>query len=168
MELLKDFNIKKYLDKKPPSDNSNQTKKEILELTKTPIRENFIKEMDNGQKVFENIVGKDPLIQKLIVASDKVSNKIKNQVLAKKMGIKMKNIELDTMKTPSYPSGHSMQGYLIALSLSDKYPNKEKNLMKAARDISHSRRVARSHYKSDSIFGEQIGKDIYKHIKDKI
>ena len=80
----------------------------------------------------------------------------------------MKNIELDTMKTPSYPSGHSMQGYLIALSLSDKYPNKEKKLMKAARDISHSRRVARSHYKSDSIFGEQIGKDIYKHIKDKI
>ncbi len=76
MELLKDFNIKKYLDKKPPSDNSNQTKKEILELTKTPIRENFIKEMDNGQKVFENIVGKDPLIQKLIVASDKVRHTI--------------------------------------------------------------------------------------------
>jgi acid phosphatase (class A) len=84
------------------------------------------------------------------------------------MGIKMKDIELDTMKTPSYPSGHSTQGYLIALALSDKYPNKEKKLMKAAKDISYSRRVARAHYKSDSIFGEQIGKDMYKHIKDKI
>jgi len=175
MELLKDFDIQKYLDKKPPSDNSNTTKGEIIELTKIPVRENFVKQMDDGQKVFQNIVGKDPLIQKLINASDKISDKIKNhhkrprpKVLAKKMNIKMKDIELDTMKTPSYPSGHSMQGYLIALALSDKYPSKEKKLMKAAKDISYSRRVARAHYKSDSIFGEQIGKDIYKHIKDKI
>ena len=175
MELLKDFDIQKYLDKKPPSDNSNTTKGEIIELTKIPVRENFVKQMDDGQKVFQNIVGKDPLIQKLINASDKISDKIKNhhkrprpKVLAKKMNIKMKDIELDTMKTPSYPSGHSIQGYLIALALSDKYPSKEKKLMKAAKDISYSRRVARAHYKSDSIFGEQIGKDIYKHIKDKI
>ena len=175
MELLKDFDIQKYLDKKPPSNNSNTTKGEIIELTKIPVRENFVKQMDDGQKVFQNIVGKDPLIQKLINASDKISDKIKNhhkrprpKVLAKKMNIKMKDIELDTMKTPSYPSGHSMQGYLIALALSDKYPSKEKKLMKAAKDISYSRRVARAHYKSDSIFGEQIGKDIYKHIKDKI
>ena len=175
MELLKDFDIQKYLDKKPPSDNSTTTKGEIIELTKIPVRENFVKQMDDGKKVFENIVGKDPLIQKLINESDKISDKIKNhhkrprpKVLAKKMGIKMKDIELDTMKTPSYPSGHSIQGYLIALALSDKYPNKEKKLMKAAKDISYSRRVARAHYKSDSIFGEQIGKDIYKHIKNKI
>ena len=175
MELLKDFDIQKYLDKKPPSNNSNTTKGEIIELTKIPVRENFVKQMDDGQKVFQNIVGKDPLIQKLINASDKISDKIKNhhkrprpKVLAKKMNIKMKDIELDTMKTPSYPSGHSIQGYLIALALSDKYPSKEKKLMKAAKDISYSRRVARAHYKSDSIFGEQIGKDIYKHIKDKI
>ena len=43
--MLKDFSIKKYLNKKPPSDNSNTTKKEILELTKIPIREKFVKEM---------------------------------------------------------------------------------------------------------------------------
>ena len=80
----------------------------------------------------------------------------------------MKDVEMDSMKTPAYPSGHSVQGYLIALALSDKYPNKEKQLMKAARNISHSRRVARAHYKSDSLFGEQIGKDMYNHIKNKI
>jgi len=34
MELLKDFNIKKYLDKKPPSDNSFTTMQEIKELKK--------------------------------------------------------------------------------------------------------------------------------------
>ena len=175
MEMLKDFSIKKYLNKKPPSDNSNTTKQEILELTKIPIRENFVKEMDDGKKVMENIVGKDPLISKLINESRPIIDKIKEhhdrprpKVLAKKMGIKMQDIELKTMKTPSYPSGHSTQAYLMSLALSDKYPNKKNKLMKAARDISYSRRVAHAHYKSDSLFGEQIGKDMYNHIKDKI
>ena len=31
MELLKKFKIQKYLDKKPPSNNSNTTKGEITE-----------------------------------------------------------------------------------------------------------------------------------------
>tara|TARA_R100001509_G_scaffold62749_1_gene34598 strand:- start:1113 stop:1634 length:522 start_codon:yes stop_codon:yes gene_type:complete len=173
--MLKDFSIKKYLNKKPPSDNSNTTKQEILELTKIPIRENFVKEMDDGKKVMENIVGKDPLIGKLINESRPIIDKIKEhhdrprpKILAKKMGVKMQDIELKTMKTPSYPSGHSTQAYLMSLALSDKYPNKKNKLMKAARDISYSRRVAHAHYKSDSLFGEQIGKDMYNHIKDKI
>ena len=80
----------------------------------------------------------------------------------------MKDIELKTMKTPSYPSGHSVQAYLMALTLGDKYPQKRNKLMKTAKDISDSRRVAHAHYKSDSLFGEQIGKDMYKHIKNKI
>tara|TARA_Y100000592_G_scaffold82188_1_gene130639 strand:+ start:78 stop:599 length:522 start_codon:yes stop_codon:yes gene_type:complete len=173
--MLKDFDIQKYLNKKPPSDNSNTTKQEILELTKIPIREKFIKEMDDGKKVMENIVGKDSLISKLINESKPIIMKIKEhhnrprpKVLAKKMGIKMQDIELKSMKTPSYPSGHSVQAYLMGLTLSDKYPNKKDKLMKAARDISYSRRVAHAHYKSDSLFGEQIGKDMYNHIKDKI
>ena len=173
--MLKDFSIKKYLNKKPPSDNSNTTKQEILELTKIPIRENFVKEMDDGKKVMENIVGKDPLIGKLINESRPIIMKIKEhhnrprpKVLAKKMGIKMQDVELKSMKTPSYPSGHSTQAYLMSLALSDKYPNKKNKLMKAARDISYSRRVAHAHYKSDSLFGEQIGKDMYNHIKNKI
>ena len=173
--MLKDFDIQKYLNKKPPSDNSNTTKQEILELTKIPIRKRFVKEMDDGKKVMENIVGNDPLIGKLINESRPIIDKIKEhhdrprpKVLAKKMGIKMQDIELKTMKTPSYPSGHSTQAYLMGLALSDKYPNKKDKLMKAARDISYSRRVAHAHYKSDSLFGEQIGKDMYNHIKDKI
>ena len=79
----------------------------------------------------------------------------------------MDDLELDTMKTPAYPSGHSIQAYLLGLYLSDKYPNKKNKLMKAARDISYSRRVARAHYLSDSMFGEKVGKDMYEYIKNK-
>ena len=175
MEMLKDFNIQKYLDKKPPSDNSTTTKGEIIELTKIPIRENFIKEKDDIKKSFEKIVGKEPIVQKLINESAPIIIKIKKhhnrprpKVIAKKMKTKMEDMEMASMKTPSYPSGHSVQGYLIGMALSNRYPQKRDKLMKSARDISYSRRVARAHYKSDSLFGEQIGKDMYEHIKNKI
>mgnify|MGYP001162781537 FL=1 len=175
MELLKNFPVKKYLDKKPPSDNSTTTKGEIKELTKIPIRENFIKEKDNIKKSFNKIVKEDKLVKKLIDSSAPIILKIKKhynrprpKVIAKKMKTKMEDMEMASMKTPSYPSGHSVQGYLIGMALSKMYPQKRNKLMKTARDISYSRRVARAHYKSDSLFGEQIGKDMYNHIKNKI
>ena len=175
MEMLKDFNIKKYLNKKPPSDNSNTTKQEILELTKIPIREKFVKEKDDIKKSFGKIVAEDKLVQKLIDESAPVIMKIKKhhdrprpKVIAKQIKTNMEDMEMASMKTPSYPSGHSAQGYLIGLTLSSMYPQKRNKLMKTARDISYSRRVARAHYKSDSTFGEQIGKDMYNHIKNKI
>ena len=175
MELLKDFKIKKYLDKKPPSDNSTTTKGEIKELTKIPIREKFIKEKDDIKKSFNKIVSESDLIDVLLGESTPVIMKIKKhhnrsrpKVIAKKMKTKMEDVEMASMNTPSYPSGHSAQGYLIGMVLANKYPQKRDKLMKTARDISYSRRVARAHYLSDSRFGEEIGKDMYKHIKNKI
>ena len=173
--MLKGFPIQKYLDKKPPNENSVTTKGEVKELSKLPIREKFIKEKDDIKKSFESIVGKDEIIQKLINESAPIIMKIKKhhnrprpKVMAKKMKTKMEDMEMASMKTPSYPSGHSVQGILIANVLADKYPNKKDKLKKMGRDISYSRRSARAHYKSDSLFGEQIGKDMYNYIKDKI
>ena len=70
------------------------------------------------------------------------------------------------MKTPSYPSGHSTQGYLPAEVLKDKYPEKSKELDKKAKDISDSRNIAKAHYKSDSKLGKQLGLEMYKYLKD--
>ena len=173
--MLKDFNIKKYLDKKPPSDNSFTTMQEIKELNKTPINKNFVKEKDDIKKSFTKIVDEGKFIQSLIDESAPIILKIKKhhnrprpKKLAKKLGIKMEDIEMDSMKTPSYPSGHSAQGVLIGMVLSDKYPSKRNKLMKTARDISKSRNIAHAHYKSDSKFGEDIGKDMYNEVKNKV
>ena len=173
--MLKDFKIKKYLNKKPPSNNSTTTKGEITALTKIPIREKFIKEKDDVKKSFSKIVKEEELVQRLINASAPIIMKIKKhhnrprpKVIAKKLNTKMEDMEMASMKTPSYPSGHSAQGYLIGMTLANKYPQKRDKLMKTARDISYSRRVARAHYLSDSRFGEEIGKDMYNHIKNKI
>ena len=173
--MLKDFDIKKYLDKKPPSDNSFTTMQEIKELNKTPINKNFVKEKDDIKKSFTKIVDEGKFIQSLIDESAPIILKIKKhhnrprpKKLAKKLGIKMEDIEMDSMKTPSYPSGHSAQGVLIGMVLSDKYPSKRNKLMKTARDISRSRNIAHAHYKSDSKFGEEIGKDMYNEFKNKL
>jgi hypothetical protein len=84
------------------------------------------------------------------------------------MNIKMKDIEMASMKTPSYPSGHSTQGVLIGLVLGDKYPKAKSAFMKTANNISDSRNVAHAHYKSDSDMGKKLGKSMYNHIKNKI
>jgi len=173
--MLKNFNIKKYLDKKPPSDNSFTTMQEIKELGKTPINKNFVKEKDDIKKSFTKIVDEGKFVQSLIDESAPIILKIKKhhnrprpKKLAKKLGIKMEDIEMESMKTSSYPSGHSAQGILIGMALSDKYPSKRNKLMKTARDISKSRNIARAHYKSDSKFGEEIGKDMYNEFKNKV
>ncbi len=69
------------------------------------------------------------------------------------------------MKTPSYPSGHSTQGYLVAEMLKTKYPEQEKQLDQKAKDISDSRNIAKAHYKSDSRKGKELGLEMAKFIK---
>ena len=179
--MFKDFKIKKYLDKKPPSNSSFTTMQEIKELNKIPINVKFVKEKDDIEASFKQIIDRHKLevpknlISNLIEESSKVIMKIKKhhnrprpKVMAKKLNIKFDDKELDSMKTPSYPSGHSAQGVLIAKVLSKMHPKHAKAFKKIGKDISYSRNVAKAHYKSDSRFGEQLGTSMYEHIKDKI
>ena len=75
---------------------------------------------------------------------------------------------MKSMETSSYPSGHSVQGILVAKVLGDKHPKAKSAFAKTGKNISYSRRVARAHYKSDSKVGEELGNSMYKHIKNKI
>jgi len=72
---------------------------------------------------------------------------------------------MKSMETPSYPSGHSVQGMLIGSVLKMKYGKSA--FMQTAKNISYSRRVARAHYKSDSTEGENIGNSMFNFIKNK-
>ena len=110
----------------------------------------------------------DKLIVKIIKELKNFYDRPRPNVLAKKMNIKLDMMDIKSAKTPSYPSGHTAQGYLIALVLSDKHPKNKKAFMKLAKDISDSRNMAKVHYKSDSVFGKKLGEALYKHIKNKI
>jgi len=180
--MFKDFDISSFKKMKPPGDNTFDTMQEIKALKKIPIRKTFVKEFDDQESAFKKTADREGIkdydnsvAKKLIEKSAPVILKLKKhfnrprpKVLAKKMNIKMKDIEMASMKTPSYPSGHSTQGMLIGLVLSDKYPKAKSAFMKTANNISDSRNVAHAHYKSDSDMGKKLGKSMYNHIKNKI
>ena len=177
--MFEDFDITKYYKKNPPANGSFTTMQEIKELKKIPINKKFIKDKDNTLETFKKAgekVGVDVpqgLIDKLIKESAPVIMDIKEffnrprpKDLAIKLGIKLPNVELDSMKTPSYPSGHSTQAYLIAHILGDMYPKYKDVFIKAANDISYSRNIARCHYRSDSKFGKLLGREMYNYLKE--
>ena len=177
MAKLKDFDYDKFKKMKPPKDNSLETFKEIQSINKLRQDKDFVKNHDDVYDNFVSVVGKEDSeqIKELINDSRVIITKLKNyfnrprpKKLAKNFGIKLEDIELDSMKTPSYPSGHSTQGYLVAEVLKNKYPNKSKQLDKIAKDISDSRNIARAHYKSDSEMGKKLGLDMAKHLKGNV
>ncbi len=174
---LKNFDYDKFKKTKPPKDNSLETFKEIQSINKLRKDEDFVKNNDNIYDAYVSVVGEEDgeQIKDLINNSNDIILKLKKyfnrprpKKLAKNFGIKLEDIELDSMKTPSYPSGHSAQGYLIAEILKDKYPTKSAELDKKAKDISDSRNIARAHYKSDSDFGKKIGLDMANHLKGNV
>ena len=176
--LFKDFDTEPFKKRKPPSDNSFDTDQELKQLAKTPINKKFIEDKDDVEATFKK-TAKDAgveypsaLVKKLmedstspILKLKKHFNRSRPHVLAKKRNMKLEHVELRSMKTPSYPSGHSAQGALIGEALADMYPKAAAKFRKAGKDISDSRNSARAHYKSDSKFGMDLGKEMYKHYK---
>ena len=178
MEMLKNFDISSFKKMKPPSDNTFDTSQEIKALKKIPLNKKFVKDYDDIEGAFartakeEGVEYDKSIAAKLINESSPLILKLKKHFnrprpkqLAKKMNIKIKDIEMDSMKTPSYPSGHSAQGILIAKVLGDKYPKAKSAFAKTGENISYSRNVARAHYKSDSKIGEKLAIAMHNYIK---
>ena len=178
-DLFKDFDTEPFKKRKPPSDNSFDTDQELKQLAKTPINKKFIEDKDDVEATFKKTANEagveypSALVKKLmhdstgpILKLKKHFNRPRPHVLANKRSMKLEHVELKSMKTPSYPSGHSAQGALIGEALADMYPSAAKKFRKAGKDISDSRNSARAHYKSDSKFGMDLGKEMYKHYKN--
>jgi len=176
--VFKDFDTSPFKKMKPPSNSSFDTAQELKELKKIPLNKSFVKKFDNIESAFaktakdNNVEDYDKKVAAtLIKDSAPVILKLKkhfNRPRPKELDKKLPNYEMSSMKTPSYPSGHSVQGILIANVLGDKHPKAKSAFAKTGENISYSRRVARAHYKSDSKMGEQLGNSMYKHIKNKI
>ena len=175
MSLFKDFDYSKFKKTKLPKDDSLQTLKELKEIDKLNTDEKFIKKYDDVVKSFSEVVGdkESDYMQTLINDSVPIISNIKKyynrprpKQAAKIFGIELNDIELKSMKTPSYPSGHSAQGYLVSEMLKDKYPNKKIEIDKVAKNISDSRNIAKAHYKSDSVQGKKLGLEMANFIKN--
>jgi len=174
--MFKNFDIKPFKKKKPPSDNSFDTAQEIKALKKIPLRKDFVKKYDNIEAAFKKTAEEQgikdydkSIAKKLIKESAPVILELKKYHNRKRpydLDKNLKAIVLKSMQTPSYPSGHSVQGMLIGNVLKMKYGKSA--FMQTAKNISYSRRVARAHYESDSKKGDEIGNLMSEHIKNKI
>ena len=172
--MFKDFDTSSFKKQKPPSDNSFDTDQEIKALKKIPLKKDFVKKYDNIEAAFKKTADEQgikdydkKIAAKLIKQSAPVILKLKkyhNRPRPYELDKTLSSVKMDSMNTPSYPSGHSAQGMLIASVLKDKY-GKAKAFMKTAENISDSRNMARAHYSSDSKNGTKLGKQLYKHIK---
>ena len=171
--MFKNFDIKPFKKKKPPSDNSFDTAQEIKALKKIKLNKSFVKKYDNIEAAFaktakeQGIKDYDKKIAaKLIKESAPVILKLKkyhNRPRPYDLDKSLSSVKMDSMKTKSYPSGHSAQSMLIALSLKNKY-GKGPAFMQTAKNISDSRKIAHAHYPSDSKNGTELGKKLYESI----
>ena len=174
--MFKDFDTKPFKKKKPPADSGYTTHTEINELKKIPLNKKFVKDNDNIESAFaktakdNNVEDYDKSIAANFIKKSAPIildlKKYHNRKRPYELDSSLKAIVLKSMQTPSYPSGHSVQGTGIAKLLADKYPKAKSAFLKTGKNISYSRRVARAHYKSDSKVGEQIGNSMYKFIKN--
>ena len=179
--LLSGFDISSYKQSTPPKDNSLTTLSEIREINSMRKDPKFVKDKDNITHSFKKIAEKNglPFPKKIVSAMIEESapmimklkkhfNRPRPKHLAGSFDLKVEDVEMDSMKTPSYPSGHSVQGVLIGKALGKLFPQHRAEFEKEGKDISMSRRVGRAHFKSDSDFGEKIGSDMFDYVKDKI
>ena len=172
--MFKDFDISSFKKMKPPSDNSFNTDQEIKALKKIKLNKSFVKKYDDIEAAFEKTANEQgvkdydkKIAAELIKKSAPVILKLKkyhDRPRPYDLDKKLSSVKMESMNTPSYPSGHSAQSILIASVLKDKY-GKGKAFMQTAKNISDSRNMAHAHYASDSKNGNKLGKQLYKHTK---
>ena len=158
----------------PPENSSATALDEIKYIKYLEIDKDFVKEHDNIKKVFKKTLAElelpyiqeemDNLVKesgKFIIELKYKYNRPRPFQLAEFYGIELNGIDLDSMHTPSYPSGHAVQGYLISRYYSDKYPEYAKEFKTLGENIAQSRVIAKAHYPSDKNFGKTVAEYLY-------
>ena len=79
-------------------------------------------------------------------------------------GVDFKPADFKTSDTPAYPSGHAFQGTLIALILSEVFPQHADSFMKLGESIGENRVIFGVHYPSDHAAGIELAKQVFPYV----
>ena len=175
---FKGFPIEQFMNTPPPPNGSAETLIEIKHINNIDKDIEFIKSTYNLHLHFKNG------LEKLGLKYDKKEwkkwteeslpiiyrikyhyNRPRPSQVAKELGIDCDEKYLKSAQTPSYPSGHSTQGVLVSLLLSDKHPQHAVEIRKLGLEIGYGRLMGRVHYQSDHDLGVDLGKCLYEYIK---
>ena len=171
--IFKNFDLSNFKNQPPPSDNSDETKKEIEFLKGIDLKKRFVQEKDDIDGNFIKFLESKNIDEKKLIL--KLQKEVRDVILELKdfykrprpfrLDSKLIDPMLESMEGFSYPSGHSTQSNLLYLVLSHKYPKHKKDLKKIKDDIVYSRQMAKAHYPSDIVFGEKLAKSLFEYLK---
>ena len=99
-------------------------------------------------------------IKPIIKFHKRYFNALRPYQIAELMGVDFKYDDLESAKTPSYPSGHTAQGYYIAEMLSREYPDCTEELFGLAELIADSRLERGVHVPSDNDAGKLLAQKL--------
>lgn len=102
-------------------------------------------------------------IQSLIYKLKYFYNRPRPNQLANYYKLKLFPYKSYSADTPSFPSGHTVEAYVILNVIASKYPSHYNFCKEIIDDIAYSRIYMGLHYSSDNDFAKTVGKEILKH-----
>ena len=160
-----------------PENGSKQTLEELHYLEKQEVDKKFVEEHDDVTKVFEKLFEElelefnkdesDELLKqsaKYLMELKYKYNRPRPYQLAEFYHMDVTNFNMDSMNTPSYPSGHATQGYLLGKFYSQRHPEYKKELMDLGEAVAESRIVGKAHYPSDKEFGKKLADKLFDNL----
>jgi len=158
-----------------PSNDSQQTLREVKYLSEIKPNEDIVLKYEEVKDTFKPY-GEELGIQDYIedVLHESVNfimrlkyhyNRPRPYQIAEFYGINLNGTQTDSMKTPSFPSGHAIQGYLVSEILASRNPSNSRVYRELGEEIAHSRIIGKAHYPSDKKFGNIVAKTLYKALK---
>jgi len=102
-------------------------------------------------------------IQSLIYKLKYFYNRPRPNQLANYYKLKLFPYKSYSADTPSFPSGHTVEAYVILNVIASKYPSHYAFCKEIIEDIAYSRIYMGLHYSSDNDFARTVGKEILKH-----
>ena len=184
--LLKGEDWKNINVTEPPRNSSPEVKSELsiikeLGSNRTQKDINSIREHDMAATyaIRDYLEENDLLydtedITKIVETGAGISRFYKNKFqrirpwqLAEELEMEINHMDFpsDSMQTPSYPSGHSLQSRLVAEYYIKKYPEHRKGLIAAAEECGQGRVKAGWHFPSDHDVGVLIATEIAPMVK---
>jgi len=163
----------------PPKNDSEETRNELntvkkLSEARSAKDEKSVKDHDQDVTfAVEKYMNKNGLdynkedMKKIVEIGESVSRHFKNNFqrprpwqIAENIKLNVMSFPSDSMETPSYPSGHSLQSRLVAEVYAKKYPQHKEGLIAAANECGMGRIQAGWHYPSDHKSGVSIAKQV--------
>ena len=163
-----------------PDNDSPDTMRELKYLSKLETDKDEVKRGDDIRENFlplidaNNIPLSKEYVNKVIKESGKFIMKLKYHYnrprpyqVAEVYGMNLNGTETDSMKTPSYPSGHAVQAYLIGELFSSVDPKGSYQYHELVERVAHSRIIAKGHYPSDKSYGKKVAKVLFQGLIQK-